>query len=318
MPETIGVPLAIVLLVVGLAMLVVGADALVRGAAALARRIWISEFVVGVTVVAFGTSAPELFASGGAVLQGQTEIAIGNVVGSNIANILLILGAGAVMMPIAMHRSVRRVEIPIMAGITLAAWVMLLDEQVTRFEGLLLVLGLVVYIYSVVLRGKIDVTEELPEITGTAMRDALLLIGGMIGLAIGARALVLGAVAVAEKAGVPSGIIGATVIAFGTSLPELAATARAATARKSDIAVGNIIGSNVFNLLCVMGICALIKPLSMPGAMTIHLHTMGAVTLALVVYALIRGLIGRVTGVIFLTGYLAYVGYLVYTILAAG
>jgi cation:H+ antiporter len=316
MPETIGVPLAVVLLVVGLAMLVFSADALVRGAATLARRIGISEFVVGVTVVAFGTSAPELFASGGAVLQNQTDIAIGNVVGSNIANILLILGAGAIMMPIAMHRGVRRVEIPIMAGITLAGWVMLLDQQVTRFEGGLLVLGLAAYVYSVVKRGKVDVTEEIPEIKGSAGRDLLLLVAGIVGLGIGARALVVGAVTVAEKAGVPSGIIGATVIAFGTSLPELAATGRAALAKKSDIAVGNIIGSNVFNLLCVMGICALIRPLSMPADMNIHLHTMGGVTMALVVYALFRGMIGRVTGIVFLLGYLAYVGYLVYTILS--
>lgn len=318
MPEEIGLPLAVVLLLVGLALLVFGADALVRSAARLARRIGISEFVVGVTVVAFGTSAPELFASGGAVLNGHTDIAIGNVVGSNIANILLILGAGAVMMPMVMNRGVRLVEIPIMAGITLVGWVMLLDEQVTRFEGVLLVVGLVAYIFSVVRRGKIDVTEEVPDIKGTAARDAALLVGGMIGLALGAHALVVGAVTIAESAGVPSGIIGATVIAFGTSLPELAATARAALAKKSDIAVGNIIGSNVFNLLCVMGICSLIKPLAMPSEMGLHLHAMGAITLALVIYALFARVIGRSVGVVFLIGYLSYLGYLVYAILAGG
>ncbi len=316
MPEEVGLPLAIVLLVVGLAMLVSGADALVRGAAVLARRIGISEFVVGVTVVAFGTSAPELFASGGAVVQGQTDIAIGNVVGSNIANILLILGAGGLMMPMLMNKGVRLVEIPVMAGITLAGWVMLLDSRVSRIEGVLLVVGLAVYIYSVVKRGKVDVTEEIPDIRGTVLRDFVLLIAGMVGLALGAWALVRGAVVIAESAGVPSGIIGATVIAFGTSLPELAATGRAALAKKSDIAVGNIIGSNVFNLLCVMGICALLRPLVMPPEMAVHLHAMGGVTLALVVFALLRGVIGRATGGVFLAGYLVYVGFLAYTIIS--
>ncbi|MEM9372767.1 MAG: calcium/sodium antiporter [Planctomycetota bacterium] len=318
MTEEVGLPLAIVLLVIGLALLVVGSDALVRGAAMLARRIGISEFVVGVTIVAFGTSAPELFASGGAVLQGQTEIAIGNVIGSNIANILLILGAGGLMVPMVMQRGVRLVEIPVMAGITLAGWAMLLDGRVSRIEGAVLVVGLAVYIYSVVRRGKIDVGEEVPEVSGRVSRDLLLLAGGMAGLAVGGRALVLGAVSVAESAGVPSGIIGATVIAFGTSLPELAATTRAALARKSDIAVGNIIGSNVFNLLCVMGICALLRPLGMPGEMSVHLHTMAAVTLGLVGYGLVRAVIGRTEGAIFLACYLGYVGYLVYTIVADG
>ncbi|MFK7884440.1 MAG: calcium/sodium antiporter [Phycisphaerales bacterium] len=301
---------------VGLVMLVFGADALVRGAAALARRVGISEFVVGVTVVAFGTSAPELFASGGAVLQDQSDIAIGNVIGSNIANILLILGAGAILSPIALHRSVRMLEIPVMAGITLAAWVMLLDGMVGRFEGASLVVGLALYIFFAIKRGSVDPSEDLPQVQGGPIRDMAYLLAGMVGLALGARALVDGSIVLARGAGVPEGIIGATIIAFGTSLPELAATVRAAMTGKSDIAIGNVIGSNVFNLLCVLGICSLLSPLAMPPEMNIHLHIMGGITLLLVLYALFRGMIGRRFGVIFVAGYLGYLGYQGYAIIA--
>jgi len=306
--------ISLLLLAVGLVILILGADALVRSAATLARRLGVSQFVVGVTVVAFGTSAPELFASAGAVLQNKTDIAIGNVVGSNIANILLILGAGAVIAPMALHRRVRLVEIPVMAAITLGAWVMLLDASLTRVEGAILVAGLCGYVYWVVRSGAIELDEDAKP-TGSPLRDILFLIGGIVGLALGARALVDGSVGLARIAGVPEGIIGATIIAFGTSLPELAATVRAGLARQSDIAVGNIIGSNVFNLLCVLGICTLLRPLQMPDAMAIHLHAMGGVTVLFMFFALVRHMIGRIAGVIFLTGYLVYVGYLLYAIL---
>lgn len=299
--------LASVVLVVGLGVLVLGADALVRASALLARRLGISEFVVGVTVVAFGTSAPELFASVGAVLQNQPDLAIGNVVGSNIANILLILGAGGLIAPIVMRPRVRTVEIPVMAAITAVAMIFMLDQRVGRTEGAILFAGLGAYIAFCIKGGSVKPEDELPEPAGSVGRDLLFILLGMAGLGLGTRAVVLGAVAIAERAGVPSGIIGTTVVAFGTSLPELAATVRAALARKSDIAVGNIVGSNVFNLLSVLGVCALVTPLTMPDLMVTHVYAMGAATVLLLVYALARPVIGRFVGLAFLAAYLAYV-----------
>tara|TARA_R110000782_G_scaffold24264_3_gene62762 strand:- start:15062 stop:15991 length:930 start_codon:yes stop_codon:yes gene_type:complete len=299
--------LASVVLGVGLAILVLGADALVRASAALARRLGISEFVVGVTVVAFGTSAPELFASVGAVLEGETDLAIGNVVGSNIANILLILGAGGVIAPIVMRARVRTVEIPVMAAITAVAMAFLLDQRLDRVEGAILFAGLFAYIVFCIKGGAIDPTDALPDQKGSVGLDLLLILLGIIGLGVGTRAVVLGAVAIAERAGVPSGVIGTTIVAFGTSLPELAATVRAALARKSDIAVGNIVGSNVFNLLSVLGVCALVSPLVMPDLMVWHVYAMAAATVLLLVYALARPVIGRFVGLAFLAAYLAYV-----------
>jgi cation:H+ antiporter len=299
--------LACLILGVGLAFLVGGADILVKASASLARRLGVSEFVVGVTVVAFGTSAPELFASVGAVLQDQPDLAVGNVVGSNIANILLILGAGGVIAPIAMQRRVRTTEIPIMAGITAVAMALLMDQSLGRVEGALLMAGLVAYVIYTVRTGGVDPTEDLPAQQGSLWMDALLVLGGIIALGIGTRAVVLGAVTIAERLGVPGGIIGLTIVAFGTSLPELAATVRAALARKSDIAVGNIVGSNVFNLLSVLGIAAMVVPITVGHAMTWHLYAMGVVTVLLTVIALARPVIGRWIGLAFLAAYLVYV-----------
>lgn len=299
--------LASLILVVGLAFLVGGADILVRAAASLARRLGVSEFVVGVTVVAFGTSAPELFASVGAVLQDQPDLAVGNVVGSNIANILLILGAGGVIAPIAMQRRVRTTEIPIMAGITALATALLLDQSLGRVEGALLMAGLVAYVVYTVRVGGVDPTDDLPAQRGSLWIDALLVVGGIVALGIGTRAVVVGAVTIAERLGVPGGIIGLTVVAFGTSLPELAATVRAALARKSDIAVGNIVGSNIFNLLSVLGIAAVVVPITVGHAMTWHLYAMIAVTALLTGIALARPVIGRWIGLAFLSAYLVYV-----------
>lgn len=301
--------LAAFILLVGLTFLVVGADILVKAAASLARRLGVSEFVVGVTVVAFGTSAPELFASVGAVLQDQPDLAVGNIVGSNIANILLILGAGGVIAPIAMQRHIRTTEIPIMAGITALSIALLLDQSLGRIEGGLLMAGLIAYVVYTVRAGTVDPTDDLPAPggEGALWKDALLVIGGIIALGIGTRAVVLGAITIAERVGVPEGVIGLTIVAFGTSLPELAATIRAALAKKSDIAVGNIVGSNVFNLLSVLGVSAMVVPITVGHAMNWHIYAMGAVTALLVVYAMARPVIGRWVGLAFLAAYLVYV-----------
>jgi len=301
---------SLLILIAGLAVLIVGADMLVRGAAQLARVMGLSAFAIGVTVIAFGTSAPELFASIGAALQDEPDLAVGNVVGSNIANILLILGVGAVIIPIGVHRRVRCVELPIMLAITLGASAIMLDHTISRLEGVLLTVGLFAYVYFIVRAHRVDIKHEGKAIVThpRAIRtDVFSVLGGIIGLGLGAKALVYGASHLALKAGVPSGVVGTTIVAFGTSLPELAATVRAAMSNESDMAVGNVVGSNIFNLLCVIGITACIDPLSISGSMDIHIWTMMGVSAFLVVLVLIRPVLGRWTGVVFLVGYTVYV-----------
>ncbi len=302
----------ILALIGGLAVLIAGADMLVRGAAQLARVFGLSPFAIGVTVVAFGTSAPELFASIGSALQNEDELAIANVVGSNIANILLILGAGALMVPIAIHRRVRLVELPIMLGITIAAAVLLNDAALTRTDGVILCAGLIGYVIFIVRAHKVEIEHEGEEVVThpkSAWIDVGMVLIGIIALGLGAKALVYGATSVATRMGVSSAVIGMTVVALGTSLPELAATIRAAAGKSSDIAVGNVVGSNIFNLLSVLGITAIVHPLAMPSEQRIGIWIMLGVSAGLVAFALIKPAMGRMIGIGFLVLYAGYTAY---------
>ncbi len=294
----------------GLAVLIVGADMLVRGSAQLARALGLSSFAIGVTVVAFGTSAPELFASVGAAVQDVPDLAVGNVVGSNIANILFILGVGALVAPMVVHRRVCLIEIPLMLLITAAASVLMLDQVLGRVEGGILALGLIGYVAFIIKAHRVEIEhegEEAAALPRPIKLDLLLISLGIASLAFGAWALVLGASDLALRAGVPTGVVGTTAVALGTSLPELAATVRAALARSSDIAVGNVVGSNIFNLLSVLGISALVRPLTMPEAMLTHVWVMVVVSLMLTVLMLIRPVLGRTVGMLFVLAYIAYV-----------
>ena len=302
--------IAIVALVVGLVVLIAGADLLVRGAAQLARVLGLSPFAIGVTVVAFGTSAPELFASIGAALQGVPDLAIGNVVGSNIANILLILGVGAIMVPIGVHRRVRTIELPIMLAITAGATVMMIDRVITRVEGGVLAAGLVAYVLFIIQAHRVEIEHEGDEVVThpkSAWADVLMILVGVCGLGLGAKGLVYGASELSLMAGVGAGVVGTTIVAFGTSLPELAATVRAAMSKDSDMAVGNVVGSNVFNLLSVLGITALVQPLTMPATMDIHIWAMIGVSAAFVLFVAIRPAMGRLVGVVFVIVYTGYI-----------
>jgi cation:H+ antiporter len=309
---------ALLVLVVGLVVLIAGAEMLVRGAAQLARVLGMSAFAIGVTVVAFGTSAPELFASIGAAIQGEPELAIGNVVGSNIANILLILGIGATIIPITVQRRVRFIELPVMLAITLLVTVTMLDHIITRIESAMLLVGLVGYVWFIVRAHRVDIEHEGEEIVThpkSVWVDLGFVLLGIVGLGLGAKGLVWGAKELAAHVGVSSGVVGATIVAFGTSLPELAVTIRAACNKSSDMAVGNIVGSNVFNLLCVLGFTASIKPLSMQSVMDIHIWSMVGVSVLLVGLVLVRPKLGRLTGVLF---FLVYVGYIAFSFMDTG
>ena len=302
--------ISVVILLVGLAVLIVGADALVRGAAQLAKHLGLSPFAIGVTVVAFGTSAPELFASVGAAVQGQTGLAVGNVVGSNIANIALILGIGGLIIPIGVHRKVRRVEIPLMVVVTIGTIALLIDGVLTRVEGGVLFVGLIAYVTYIIKAHKEDIEHGLEDAVAKIKPvwvDVLYVVLGIVGLGLGAKVLVLGATDLAESIGIPAGIIGTTIVAFGTSVPELAATIRAALSKQLDMAVGNIVGSNVFNLLSVLGVTALVKPLVMDPSMEWHLFAMLGVAVLLMVWVLVRPVIAKVSGLMLLAVYIAYV-----------
>jgi cation:H+ antiporter len=330
--EAQGLGLSLLMLVAALVLLVLGADFMVHGAVRLARMLGVSPFFIGVTVVAFGTSAPELAASVGASLKGAGDLAIGNVLGSNIANICLILGITAVIRPIPVERSIWRVDAPIMLAITLASAFVMLDRLIDpaatigRIDGLVLVLGLIAYIAYNAKAGKIDPDEiehgvdiELNEsrrLNGNAgparaAAPVLLILVGLAGLVLGAELLVDAASSIAASVGVSASIIGLTVVAFGTSVPELVFSARAAMKDHPEIAIGNIIGSNVFNLLGVLGVAALAHPIPVPlDAVHRDIWFLWVVTVACCVMMKTQKRVNRREGTALLLGYAAYTAYL--------
>ena len=296
----------------GLALLVGAASLLVRGAAALALRFGLSPLVVGLTVVAFGTSAPELVVSVQAALAGAGGIAVGNVVGSNVANVGLILGLSVVVRPIVSDASVLRRDLPVLVGATLLGAALLLDREVGRVDGAVLALGLVVYLgWSVRTARRERDAGDLPASTDSPWLDAFFVALGLGGLVIGADLFVGGAVGLAEAAGVSNAVIGLTVVALGTSMPELATSIVAAVRGESEIAVGNVVGSNLFNVLGILGVAALVEPLAAPGLQLVDLAVMTVLALALVPMMGSGRRLVRVEGALLVAGYLGYVGSLV-------
>ena len=252
----------------GLVILASGAEALVHGASSLARRLGVSPLVVGLTVVSIGTSLPELVVSVGAALQGSGGIALGNVVGSNIANLALILGVAALVHPMTVKAKVVRLDGPILVGVSLLFAGMVWDGTLGRWDGLILVVGILAYVvYNV--RSAPDeppaVRSEFEEGTPgpyALATDLGLVAAGLVGLVAGAQLLVQGATTIAALFGAPPVVVGLTVVAVGTSLPELATSVAAARRGQGDIAVGNAVGSSIFNLLGILGVTVLVQPLS--------------------------------------------------------
>ena len=312
------------LLAVGLVLLVYGAELLVRGASALAVSAGISPLVVGLTVVAFGTSTPELAVSVLSAWHGQPGIALGNVVGSNICNVLLILGLSAAVAPLVVARQVVWLEVPIMIGTSLLLILFALDGMLVRWEGALLFAGIIGYTVWTVRRSRRELREqtmaggddELPP-PSSRSRQLLEILGGLVLLGVGSKLLVDGAVTIARHLGVSDLIIGLTIIAVGTSLPELATSVLASLRGQRDIAVGNVVGSNIFNILTVLGLTTLVAPL--PGlpiplaALTFDLPVMLAVAVACLPIFLAGHRIYRWEGLLFLGYYVAYVLFLVLT-----
>ena len=314
----------IILLLVGLVLLVAGAEALVRGASRLAAAVGISPLVIGLTVVAFGTSAPELVVSLRATLSGTPDIALGNVIGSNIANVLLILGISALIAPLIVAQQLVRLEVPLMIGASLLLLLAALDGRIGRLDGLVLFAGIVAYTTFAIRQSRKEsaaVREEYAQEYSDQPRTALqwfvdlgFVVGGLAMLVFGAEWLVNGAVTIARALGLSELIIGLTIIAIGTSLPELATSVVAAIRGERDIAVGNVVGSNLFNILSILGLTSLISPTGVavaPAALRFDLPVMVAVAVACLPIFYTGYQISRWNGLLFLSYFVAYVAYLV-------
>ena len=307
--------LASLAILVGLALLWAGAEGLVRGSASMALRLGLTPLVVGLTVVAFGTSSPELVVSVGAALEGQGAIALGNVVGSNVGNVGLILGLGAIVSPIVIRSQIVRLDMPIMVGCAILLVVLLVDGEIGRLEGAGLFAGIVAYtLFSLRLAKRsgddplgAEIDAELPPESGSLRRDVLLSIAGFALLLVGAKLLVEGAIVVARAAGLSEAVIGLTIVAVGTSLPELASTLVASAKGEADLAVGNVVGSNVFNILGVLGAAALAHPLDGDGVRGLDLGVMILFSIVVLPLARTGFRLERWEGGVLLAAYVAYV-----------
>ncbi|MCH2338749.1 calcium/sodium antiporter [Pseudomonas sp. NPDC047963] len=316
-----------VYLIAGLVLLVAGAEVLVRGAAKLAAQFGIPPLIIGLTVVAFGTSAPETAVSVQAALNGSGDIAIGNVLGSNIANVLLILGVTSLVAPLIVSRQLIRLDVPIMIGASLVTYALAWDGSLSRLDGALLFSAVIAYTAFLIIssrRANAEATaddefakefgvDETPKPYASLINTGLVA-AGLVLLVTGSNFLVEGAVSLARALGLSELVIGLTVIAIGTSLPELATSILAAIRGERDIAVGNIVGSNIFNLLCVLGLASLVSPDAIgvaANALAFDFPVMIAVALACLPIFFTGYAINRWEGLLFVAYYVAYTVYLV-------
>lgn len=307
-------------LILGLATLVWGGDRLVDGAVALAARSGLSSMAIGLTVVAFGTSAPELAVSLQGALDGRGDLAVGNVVGSNIFNVLIVLGLAAVIATVGFSREALRRELPLVVVVSLVAWGIAWDGHVGRLEGGLLVLGVVAFTFDALRRGRAperpaEAVEDVPPEPPISMGWALAWVAiGLTALALGARWTTTGAVELARGMGIGERVIGLTIVACGTSLPEVVASIAAARRGDRDMAVGNVLGSNLFNLLAVLGGAALLAPAGIAvGDGARHLDFPMMIVVAMALYPIGRsgGAVDRWEGLALIAAYCVYVGVLV-------
>ena len=329
--------LQVFLLIAGFVLLYYGADWLVKGSANLARSLGITPVVIGLTVVAFGTSAPELVVSVVSSIADKSMIAVGNVVGSNICNIALVLGAAAVIMPLRADRSVIRRDIPLMLAISTYLLVLSLDSTISRIEGASLFAGVIAYTvfnYYVSTR-QAGQTAAAPDTPDTAietdpaaevedidyiesrLRQIVLIVVGIAGVVIGAQVLIDAAVVIMKSLGVSEKFIGLTIVALGTSLPELATSVVAAMRKQMDISIGNLIGSNVFNILSVIGAAGMVRPVAIAGGFIesgLLIDYLVMMAISALPWFLMRKncIIGRSGGALLLACYAGYIGYLIH------
>jgi len=325
--------LNILLCLVGFAMLYYGAEWLVKGSSSLARSLGVTPVVIGLTVVAFGTSAPELVVSVVSSINNKSMIAVGNVVGSNICNIALVLGVSAVFQPITCNASVVRRDIPIMLGISLYLLLISLNSTIGRLEGVTLFSGIILYTlfnYRMATKVSKEKGPEDPSVLselgidldqvvhmGSRWKEILLIVTGIVGVVAGAQVVVDSAVKIMKVLGVSEKFVGLTIVAFGTSLPELATSVVAAMKKEMDISIGNLVGSNVFNILSVLGAAALVRPIPIPGGFFqsgLIVDYLFMIFVSLLPWVMMRKTftVTRKDGFILLFCYVGYLAYLIY------
>ena len=298
---------SVVYLIVGVAFLFFGADWLVKSAVFFANRLKISSLVIGLTVVAFGTSLPELIISLTAVLTDKSDIAIGNVVGSNIANVGLVLGFSSLIFPITIHFNRIKRDLYFYLFVCIVFIIFLFDGIISRVEGIALFIGLLLYTWSCIKYKREQDVESAAQI-GKTGKALILFVLGLIGLYFGAELFIEGAIELAKILGVSEVVIGMSVVALGTSLPELSTCVVASFHKQHAISVGNIIGSNLFNILSVIGIVGIVKPIiSPPEIMTFEIPIMVVFGLVLIPLALIKQPISRIYSILLVAGYFEFI-----------
>ena len=300
----------ILLIVVGVTLVLFGADKLTEGASALARRMNVPEIIIGLTIVAAGTSAPELFVSLVSALNDTPDMAVGNVVGSNTMNAMLIVGCAAMVAPMTISRSTVKKDIPFSIAASVLLILLALDSSLSRIDGILLLLGFAAFMTYTLRQAKTSSDETVRE-QSPVWKNILFLVFGLAGLVLGSNLFVDSASNVALSLGISEGVVGLTVVAGGTSLPELATSVVAARKGQSAIAIGNVIGSNVFNILMILGLTATISPLQIEGITTIDMAVM-LLSVALVwFFSRTRYTVERWEGAVLVVGYLGYLAWLI-------
>ena len=303
--------LDVVLIVVGVALVLFGADRLTEGASALARRMNVPEIIIGLTIVAAGTSAPELFVSLVSALKGTPDLAVGNVVGSNTMNAMLIVGCAAMVAPMTISRSTVKKDIPFSVGASVLLILLAVDSFLGRVDGIILLLGFAAFMAYTLMQAKTGSTDEVQAETSPVWKNIVYLVGGLLGLVLGSNLFVDSASSVAYALNISEGVVGLTVVAGGTSLPELATSVVAARKGQSAIAIGNVIGSNVFNILLILGLTATISPMEIEGITTIDMAVM-LISVALVwMFSFTRYTVERWEGAVLVGGYLVYLCWLI-------
>ena len=311
--------MTLLMMIAGLIILIAGAEVLVRGSVGTALRFGLTPLLIGLTIVAFGTSAPELVVSIKAGLDGNGDIALGNIIGSNIANIALILGLASVIQPLKVQASIIKKDIPVLLGVSLLLVLFLMDGLITQLEGIIFVIGLIAFTgFSVVLAKKetaLEVQHEfedvLPKKIIPLWLNIVMIAAGLGLLIVGAQFLVTAAVELAMTWGMSEAVVGLTIVAVGTSLPELATSVIAALKKEGDIAIGNVVGSNIFNILCILGITAVILPVAIGGITNIDILLMLGLTVLLLPILRSGYVVSRFEGSILLVIYAVYTAYLV-------
>jgi cation:H+ antiporter len=312
-------------LVLGLVIMIWGADLLVRGASRLATAVGVSPLVVGLTVVAFGTSAPELAVSVMSAFKGESDIALGNVVGSNLCNVLLILGISALIVPLVVAQQLVRFDVPVMIAVSFLVLAMGVDGNIGRLDGAILFAGAILYTGFLIRQSRRESSAEVKEeyeaefgekTPSSLLKNIGLIAIGLVGLVVGSKWLVTGAVAIAQAFGVSELVIGLTIVALGTSMPEVATSIVAALKGERDIAVGNVVGSNIFNIVSVLGLSSLVAPAGIEvskAALRFDIPVMIAVAVACLPIFFTGYRISRFNGAMFLFFYIAYIVYLIFT-----